>query len=49
MTLHLINLMRTQQCDWCLEDCIEGEVAYWNPKTKKVYHQDVCWEKAEIG
>lgn len=51
MTLYVITLMWNQQCDWCEETIYEGESAYYNPKTKQVYHKEPyeCYELAEAG
>jgi len=47
MTLEMICLNWNAECDWCNEEICAGEMAWWNPITKKCYHEGECQEKAE--
>lgn len=48
MTLFMIKLGFSQRCDWCEEMVDAGEMAWYNPYTKRIYHEGRdCQEKAE--
>jgi len=47
LTLYMIKLQRNQSCDWCEEMILAEEMAFYNPYTKKVYHEGECAEGAE--
>lgn len=48
MTLTQIELIWEKKCDYCEELCCAGEIVWYNPTNKLVYHEH-CGVFAEVG